>query len=359
MVSLPGTASMERMVLVLGVSAGAYGARAVVAHSDQPQLTPIDQCVVSREAGAGLDQPVAIAIDQMRNAALARGEVISAATVASRGGPQDTTLRSAAETTWRGPVQMIEEASAQLRYLRFLELLPNAGTVIFYDLGSSGLTLTQLDCATGRITQPRRSTLLGGDRYDTLLQWKLASSGVVADADTVRAYKEVLSEEKLVTAQDRRSGHRMVVTRGDFAKMTIEGITESAGLVRQLVASSKEPPLGVVLLGGSTRNPSIKESLQSAIGLPIIEVAEPELISARGAVLMADDRPGRVVRVARALGAGAPRAGQTSRRKLIAAVAATLVLAATVTGLAVVRERSAQSQQPIPHHAPSEVAEIR
>lgn len=322
---------MESMVLVLGVSAGAGGARAMLTHSDQPHLPPIDRCQVPRRAGGGVEEPVFEAIRQMSGSAERRDELITSTAVTSRCPLHSEAIRAAAGRT---RLTIVDEPLAQLRYLRFTGRLPDTGSVILYDLGASGLTVTHADCRADTILSSRRSTVLGGDGYDALLRWQLARGGVLTDKLTSRRHREALSSARVVTAMDTSSGGRAVVTRSDLAELCAAGIHHSVSFVRQLIEETGVQPAAMVLLGGCTRSPSIREDLAEMIDLPIIYDPEPEYVSTRGAVLLAAECPMGDVRMARARSATALAAPITvDRRKLIAAVAVTIALGATIAGL--------------------------
>jgi molecular chaperone HscA len=350
---------MESMVLVLGVSAGAGGARAMLTHSDQPHLPPIDRCQVPRRAGGGVDEPVFEAIRQMSGSAERRDELITGTAVTCRCPLHAESIRA---TAGRSRLTIVDEPLAQLRYLRFTGQLPDSGSVILYDLGTSGLTITHADCRTDTILSSRRSTVLGGDGYDALLRWQLARGGVLTDKLTSRRYRESLSSARVVTATDPGTGGRAVVTRSDLAELCAAGIHQSASFVRQLIDETGVQPEALVLLGGCTRNPNIRDALGEMTGLPIIYDSEPEYVSARGAVLLAAERPAGDVRMARIRsGASLPAAlapGTIGHRKLIAAVAVTVALGATIAGLLAMDKNPAQSPETGTAPTPVEVAGI-
>jgi molecular chaperone HscA len=338
------------MVLVLGVSAGASGARAILTHSDQPNLPPIDRCFVPRPAGASLDDAVVVAIRKMRAAAERRGELISATAVACRNDACAEAIRAAQPRLGgHGRMQVVGESVAQLRYLSFVNQLPSDGSVVLYDLGSSGLTLTLADCPTGIVRKTKRSTTLCGDGFDSLLQWKLARLGIVIDGDTSRRHREALSVEGVITAEDRKSGRRVVFTNGDFADLAHAGLQHSVTSVNQLIERADPKPDRIVLLGGCARNRQLLEQLSAMQDLEVQPEPEPELVSARGAALLAVDRPARAVRIARAISVGAPVVGsvpeRTSKRKVIAALAVTGALGATIAGLIVTDPPTGNSGQ--------------
>ncbi|WP_227998777.1 hypothetical protein [Nocardia australiensis] len=334
------------MVLVLGVSAGAGGARAVLTHSDQPHLPPIDRCRAPRRAGSGVDEPVFAAIRQMSVSAERRDELITSTAVTCRCPVDAESIRAAAG---RSRLTIVDEPLAQLRYLRFTGQLPQSGSVILYDLGSSGLTITHVDCRTDTSLSSKRSTVLCGDGYDALLRWKLARGNVLTDKLTSRGHREALSSTRVVTATDPTTGDRAVVTRSDLAELCAASLHHSASFVRQLIEESGVAPEALVLLGGCARNPNIREALGEMTELPVIYDSEPEYVSARGAVLLAAERPAGDIHMARIRSGASLPAAFTSdtigRRKLIAAAAVTAALGATIAGLLTMNNNSAQSPE--------------
>ncbi|GAB0102208.1 hypothetical protein JMUB6875_11750 [Nocardia sp. JMUB6875] len=322
------------MVLVLGVSAGAAGARAMLTHSDQPHLPPIDRCKVLRRAGGGsMEEAVFEAIRLMRKSAAKRDEFITGIAVTCRCNTHAESVRTAAG---RNRLTVIDEPVAQLRYLRFTGRLPTEGSILLYDLGASGLTLTQIDCRTDAILAHKRSTVLGGDGHDALLRWLLARSGVTLDLAATRREKEALANERVLAVCDPITGQRTVVTRSDFAELVEAGIHHSASFVRHMIGETGVRPTGIALLGGCTRNKSIRDELKGQLDLPLIYDPEPEFVSTRGAVLLAAERPSarsiRSVHLTPHSGAHEAPSSPVSRRKLVAAVAVTATLGGTIVG---------------------------
>ncbi|WP_330183112.1 hypothetical protein OHB26_05295 [Nocardia sp. NBC_01503] len=319
------------MVLVLGVSAGAAGARAMLTHSDQPHLPPIDRCRVPRRTGGGIEEGVFEAIRLMRGSADQRDEFITGIAVTCRCPAHADAIRT---TAGRNRLTVIDEQVAQLRYLRFTGRLPSTGSILLYDLGASGLTLTQIDCRTDAILASKRSTVLGGDGHDALLRWLLVRGGVNVDLPTSRRHKEALATERVITVCDPIDGHRAVITRSDFADLVSAGVHHSVSFVRQMIDETGVHPCGMALLGGCTRNKSIRDELEQQLDLPLIYDPEPEFVSTRGAVLLAAERPSaRRVRSVRFNPVPTLRGEDTpSRRKLVAAIAVTATLGGTIAG---------------------------
>ncbi|WP_309230911.1 hypothetical protein [Nocardia sp. SYP-A9097] len=307
------------------------GARAMLTHSDQPHLPPIDRCRVPRRTGGGIEEGVFEAIRLMRGSAEQRDEFITGIAVTCRCSAHADAIRG---TAGRNRLTLIDEPVAQLRYLRFTGKLPSEGSILLYDLGASGLTLTQIDCRTDAILASKRSTVLGGDGHDALLRWLLVRGGVTVDLATSRRYKEALATDRVITVCDPINGHRAVITRSDFADLVAAGIHHSASFVRQMIDETGVHPTAMALLGGCTRNKSIRDELEQQLDLPQIYDPEPEFVSTRGAVLLAAERPSaRRVRSVRFNPVPAFRGEDTpSRRKLVAAIAVTATLGGTIAG---------------------------
>jgi molecular chaperone HscA len=298
------------------------------------------------------------AIDLMRRAAEHRDEFVTGIAVTCRCPLHSDAIRAAAGSS---RLTIVDEPLAQLHYLRFTGQLPDEGAVLLYDLGASGLTLTEANCDNDTILGAKRSTVLGGDSHDALVRWRLAHGGVAVDQPTSRAYKESLTSTPVLTVGDPRTGTRMVLTRSDFNELVLAGIHHSVSYVRQLVDETGVSPRAVVLLGGCARSSGVRESLAQLLDLPLIYDAEPELVSARGAVLMATPLPsarrGRGVRLAKMPKLGPAKATSVSRRKVVAALAVTASLGATVAGLLVADQNSQTAGTPVtPAPTPMEIA---
>lgn len=330
------------MVLVLGVSVGASGARAVLTHSDQPHLPPIDRCHIPRPARTSVADPALIAIRRMYNAAERRDEYITGTAVTCQNREQAEVVGDALGT---GRVTLVDEPLAQLRYLRFTEKLPTAGIVSLFDLGSSGLTLTQIDCRTDTVLAGTHCPGLGGDGYNELLCDWLDGAGVFTDGAAARRYREALSSARVVTAADPDTAERAVITRSDLAELCADAVHSAATLVHRVAEQTDAAPDAVALLGGCARNPALRSRLTDLLGLPLLCDSEPEYVSARGALLFAAERPAAGIRTAhiRAGGQVVSLAPPTvGRRKIYAAAAVTIGLGATVAGLLTAQSGSAQ-----------------
>ncbi|MFI5720786.1 hypothetical protein [Nocardia sp. NPDC051750] len=341
------------MVLVLGVSVGSSGARAVLTHSDQPHLPPIDRCHIPRPARTSFIEPVLTAVRRMHTAARQRDEFITGTAVTCQDHAQAEQVGDALGT---GRITLVDEPLAQVRYLRFTEQLPSSGSVMLFDLGSSGLTLTQVDCRTDTVLAASNWPGLGGDIYNELLCEWLDRAGVLTDEAAAGRYREALSSARVVTAADPATAKRAVITRSDLAELCTEPLAMAATLVRRVSDHSEVPAETIALLGGCARNPALRARLADLLELPLVCDREPEYVSARGALLFAAQRPAAGTRTAhiRAGGQVVPLAPPVvGRRKVYAAAAVTLGLGATVAGLLTAQNGTAHPARS--HFVPTDI----
>ncbi|WP_459549497.1 Hsp70 family protein [Nocardia sp. X0981] len=344
------------MVLVLGVSLGSSGARAVLTHSDQPHLPPIDRCHVPATPHTSPTDPVLTAVRRMHTAARQRDEYITGTAVTCQNRPQADLVGEALGT---GRVTLVDEPLAQLRYLRFTEKLPDTGSVVLFDLGAAGLTLTQIDCRTDTVLAGTHCPGLGGDAYDEMLCDWLDGAGVFTDEAAAARYREALSSARVVTAADPGTAERAVITRSDLAGLCDEAVQAAAGLVHRVTEQTEITPDAVVVLGGCARNPVLRARLSELLGLPLIGDSEPEYVSARGALLFAAERPAAGIRTAhiRAGGQVVPLAPPpVGRRRVYAAAAVTIGLGATVAGLLTAQNGTAAPSRS--HYVPTDILDV-
>lgn len=344
------------MVLVLGVSVGSSGARAVLTHSDQPHLPPIDRCHIPRAARSPVVEPVLTAVRRMHTAARLRDEFITGTAVTCQNAAQAEEIGDALGT---GRVTLVDEPLAQVRYLRFTDQLPASGSVLLFDLGSAGLTLTQVDCRTDSVLAASHWPGLGGDTYDELLCEWLDRAGVYTDEAAAGRYREALSSARVVTAADPSSTKRAVITRSDLAGLCAEPVAMAATLAERVGEQRDARAETIALLGGCARNPALRAGLAELLGLPLVCDREPEYVSARGALLFAAERPAAGTRTAHIRAGGQvvslapPVAG---RRRVYAAAAVTIGLGATVAGLLTAQNGTAQPARG--NFVPTDIAEV-
>ncbi|WP_430334162.1 hypothetical protein [Rhodococcus sp. ACT016] len=152
----------------------------------------------------------------------------------------DAAMRGAGITDFR----LIPEPAAALERLSRDDRLSGVRTIVLYDLGSTGLTVSVVDRYTGSVTAAERSEVL---RCDLLER----------------------------------------VPRETFGSAVRPAIEESVELIGELAAQVELLPEAVVLLGGGAHIPEVQTVLGQRSAVPIVLPEHPEFVVAGGAALLA------------------------------------------------------------------------
>ncbi|QDQ95677.1 Hsp70 family protein [Rhodococcus sp. WB9] len=204
--------------------------------------------------------------------------------------------------------QLVTEASAALKFLDASGALDDHATLLFYDLGSSGLTVSVVDRATGEVVETVRTDTVSGDVFDRLIRDNQlenkrieepgdAPAGLALDL-RCREAKERLSTGGAVAVPG--DGGLLLLSRDVFDALIVVTVESSARLARDVITKSGRTPDAVVFIGGGARIPLVRSVLQSWLGLPVVVPDHPELVAAQGAALLAQQvvpPPAEVARV--------------------------------------------------------------
>ncbi|MFT4188842.1 MAG: Hsp70 family protein [Aeromicrobium sp.] len=215
-------------------------------------------------------------------------------------------------------------AAAEIAGLRCLELLaePVAAayaygladepqlTSLVFDLGGGtfDVAMVGMDRGTPRVWAVDGETRLGGLDWDSAIQellWEQVDE--LSDADDLHYDDDVMGAIEAASERIKRqlTGRDRVTERVRFKGRTIElritrvafeeatrGLIaqclETVGRVVESAAGMGAPrPDQILLVGGSTRMPMIRESLASSLGLPV-KLVDPDKAVARGAAVLAE-----------------------------------------------------------------------
>ncbi len=190
--------------------------------------------------------------------------------------------------------RLVPEARAALAYLEATGEIGDFSTIALYDLGSSGLTISVIERATGEVLLAERTSDISGSDFDRLIRDnQLAKQGVeLQDAvgleeftTRCRIAKEQLSTSGAVCLPGETGV--ILISRESFESLVTVPIEYSARLMRNVITRSPQYVDAVFLIGGGARIPLVESILRSWTGLPVVTPADPESVAAKGAALLA------------------------------------------------------------------------
>ena len=188
--------------------------------------------------------------------------------------------------------------------------LDNAAEGIYavYDLGGGTFDISILRLTQGvfEVIATGGDSALGGDDYDAALaDWVLGQLNLQArtpeDKATVRlaarACKEALTATETVAFSARLAGAGIsfYVNRSDFATVTAALTQRSLAAARRALRDAqivREEVQGVVLVGGSTRMPQVREAVAEFFGCEPLTNLNPDEVVAIGASIQANQLAG-------------------------------------------------------------------
>ena len=175
------------------------------------------------------------------------------------------------------------------------------GNVVVFDLGGGTFDVSILSLQKGvfQVLATGGDTALGGDDFDqALAHWILEQAQIDHDADTLdrhnllrvaRDAKHRLSEQQSIQLQyDQWHGE---LTREIFAEVTRDLHERTIKACRRVLRDAKltrERISNVVMVGGSTRMPVIRDRVREFFALEPLVSIDPDRVVAIGAGLQAD-----------------------------------------------------------------------
>ncbi len=180
------------------------------------------------------------------------------------------------------------------------------GTFVVYDLGGGTFDVSILKLKDGvfEVLATGGDTRLGGDDLDrAIAEWLLAQVGVdpktlspkqvLAAVDAASAAKIQISlrDRVIVTLPVPEGTKTRELSREELEKVIKPLVDRTEAPCKRALADAKLAPgqlTGVILVGGSTRSPYVREFAKNLFGKEPLADIDPEKVVALGAAIQAD-----------------------------------------------------------------------
>ncbi|MBP2188504.1 Hsp70 family protein [Nocardia goodfellowii] len=282
------------MSSVLGVSVGAGAVRLARPHAVNPH-TPVnpqgfDLHTIPVRDHRG-DELAAEAV----GVTLESSPEIRATAIAYRGEQQARSIRAAMARQQLTDYELVPEIFATLEYAMATGEIRGINSLVVYDLGSSGLTVSVVETHTREVRYTERTSEISGDYLDSLIREQQIASGRIAHPQNsaglasldalCREAKEQLSSNTAVALPSEQG--LVLLAQENFEALVVTAVEASARMTREVIARAERPVHGVLAIGGCARIPLVAKVLEHWIGVPVIVPENPETVAARGAALLA------------------------------------------------------------------------
>lgn len=285
---------MGAMSSVLGVSVGAGAVRLARPLSDT-LADPIGTESFDLQTVPVGDQQLDQLTAETVGVTLGASSRITGTAVAYRGEQRADALRASMARQQVTEYQLVPETDAAVAYAEASGALRGVSSVMVYDMGSSGLSVSLVDIPRRTVQHSNRTSDISGDYLDSLIREQQIASGRVvyphdsaglAELDTLcRSAKEQLSSRTAVALPCEYG--LVLLAREGLESLIVRAVENSARMARDVLLHADRPAQAVLAVGGGAQIPLVTRILWERFGVPVVVPDSPESAVARGAALLA------------------------------------------------------------------------
>jgi len=177
------------------------------------------------------------------------------------------------------------------------------GMIAVYDLGGGtfDISLLRLNKGVFEVVATGGDSALGGDDFDRrIAEWMVAQAGYQSDLNPsqlrtllskARTLKETLSDQDSVAVQVAVDDFEFTgeLTRDILNELMADLIDQSMKACRRVLRDAGESSVAnVVLVGGSTRVPAVRDAVAAFFGITPLADIDPDRVVAMGAAVQAN-----------------------------------------------------------------------
>ncbi len=178
------------------------------------------------------------------------------------------------------------------------------GHFVIYDLGGGTFDVSILKLSKGlfEVLSTHGRAQLGGDDYDQILaEWLIKTDPsnnepMIKESilKIARHVKESLTNKDLISIDEKITSTIHIqkkINRAQFSQLTKSLTEQTLASVKQALRDAEinaEDIDGIVMVGGSTRMPSVQESVQKFFNQPLLNNLNPDEVVAIGAAIQAN-----------------------------------------------------------------------
>ncbi|MEU7630307.1 Hsp70 family protein [Nocardia sp. NPDC049220] len=220
---------------------------------------------------------------------------IGATAIAYRSEQHARAIRAAMARQQLTNYELVPEIAAALEFAQSTGDIRGITSLVVYDLGSSGLSVSVVDTQTREVRHSERTSDISGDYLDSLIREQQIASGRIAhppnaaglaELDALcREAKEQLTSNTAVALPSEQG--LVLLAQENFESLIMLAIESSARMARDVIVRSDRPVHGVLAIGGCARIPLVAKVLERWMGVPVVVPDSPETVMARGAALLA------------------------------------------------------------------------